>query len=62
MRQLNYELKLLCKTNRDGSYSTQANRHKTLQKLANDRHNLGYLGMQARSLERKHTEALNNQY
>lgn len=62
MRSLNYQLKQLCKTNRDGSYSTQSNRHKTLQKLANDLHALGYRGMQPRSLKQKHVQALVNLY
>jgi len=62
MRSLNYQLKQLCKTNRDGSYSTQSNRHKTLQKLANDLHALGYRGMQPRSLKQKHVHALVNHY
>lgn len=62
MRQLNYQLKQLCKTNRDGSYSTQSNRHKTLQKLANDLHALGYRGMQLQSLKQKHVQALVNYY
>lgn len=62
MRELNYQLKQLCQSNRDGSYSTQSNRHNTLQKLANDLHILGYRGMQVRSLKQKHVDALVNQY
>lgn len=62
MRQLNFQLKQLCKTNRDGSYSTQSNRHKTLQKLANDLHGLGFRGMQTQSLKQKHVQALVNHY
>jgi site-specific recombinase XerC len=62
MRQLNYQLKELCKSNRDGSYTTQVNRHDILQKMADDLHKLGYRGMQASSLKQKHVEALVNQY
>lgn len=62
MRQLNYQLKQLCKSNRDGSYTTQVNRHDILQKMADDLHKLGYRGMQASSLKQKHVDALINQY
>lgn len=62
MRQLNYQLKQLCKSNRDGSYATQVNRHDILQKMADDLHKLGYRGMQASSLKQKHVDALINQY
>jgi len=62
MRQLNYQLKQLCKSNRDGSYTTQVNRHDILQKMAGDLHKLGYRGMQSNSLKQKHVDALLNQY
>jgi len=62
MRQLNYQLKQLCKSNRDGSYTTQINRHDILQKMADDLHKLGYRGMQANSLKQKHVDALLHQY
>ena len=35
MRDLNYDLKNLCR-NLDGSRATQANRHQQLQQMAND--------------------------
>ena len=34
MRDLNYQLKQLCRRNRDGSYSTQTNRARTLGQMA----------------------------
>ena len=34
MRDLNYQLKQLCARNRDGSYSTQANRQRILDLVA----------------------------
>jgi len=58
MRDLNYDLKNLCRRNRDGSYSTQANRHQRLQQMANDLHALGFRQLRARSLKPKHVEAL----
>ncbi|PCJ43320.1 MAG: integrase [SAR86 cluster bacterium] len=62
MRRLNYELKELCKHNRDGSFAVQANRKSILQKVANDLFRLGYQGMQARSLKAKHVNAIVEQY
>ena len=58
MHDLNYDLKNLCRRNRDGSRSTQANRHKRLQQMADDLHRMGYRHMRARSLKPKHIEAL----
>lgn len=58
MQDLNYDLKRLCRRNRDGSRATQANRHKRLQQMANDLHALGFRCMRARSLKPKHVEAL----
>ncbi len=58
MRDLNYDLKNLCRRNRDGSYSTQANRQQRLQQMANDLHALGYRQLRARSLKTKHVDAL----
>ena len=34
MRDFNYELKELCRRNRDGSYATQANRERILDQMA----------------------------
>jgi integrase len=58
MRDLNHQLKQLCRHSREGSYSTQCNRERMLTLIANDLHDLGYRGMAARSLKPKHIEAL----
>ena len=58
MRDLNYQLKQLCKHNREGSYGTQVQRERVLTLLANQLHELGYRKMNARSLKPKHIEAL----
>ena len=58
MRDLNYQLKQLCRRNRDGSYATQAKRMHHLMLIANQLHELGFHRMNARSLKPKHTEAL----
>ena len=58
MRDLNYQLKELCRTNRDGSYATQAQRLWMLTLIANQLHELGFRQMSAQSLKPKHVEAL----
>ena len=58
MKDLNYQLKRLCRDNRDGSFSTQATRSRVLDLIANQLHELGYRRMQARSLKPKHIDAL----
>ena len=58
LKDLNYQLMKLCRTNRDGSYSTQATRRRILDRIANQLHELGYKHMQAKSLKPKHVEAL----
>ncbi len=58
LKDLNYQLMKLCKANRDGSFSTQANRRKILDQIANQLHELGYKHMQAKSLKPKHVNAL----
>ena len=58
MKQLNYTLKQLCRNCREGSYATQRNRERILTQAANELHQMGYRGMQARSLKPKHIEAL----
>ena len=50
MKNLNYQLKELCRTNRDGSYSTQANRERMLDQMANQLRALGFRRMQAKTL------------
>lgn len=58
MRDLNYQLKQLCKRNRDGSYSTQANRARMLNQIANQLQEMGYRRMTTRSLKPKHVDTL----
>lgn len=58
MRDLNHQLKQLCKRNRDGSYSTQANRARMLNQIANQLQDMGYRRMNTRSLKPKHVDAL----
>ena len=58
MRDLSYQLKQLCRHNRDGSYATQTNRERILALIADQLHALGFRGMTARSLKPKHVEAL----
>lgn len=62
MKKLNFELKELCRKNRDGSFSTQASRFKLLQKIADDLLCMGYKHMVAESLKEKHVVALVNKY
>ena len=58
MRRLNYQLKQLCRNNRDGSYGTQVQRERVLTLIANQLHGLGYQQLHSRSLKPKHVEAL----
>jgi len=58
MRDLNYQLKQLCRHCREGAYGTQNKREWMLTLMANQLHALGYRGMTARSLKPKHVEAL----
>ena len=58
MRDLNYQLKQMCQRNRDGSYSTQANRARMLNQIANQLQDMGYRRMTTHSLKPKHVDAL----
>jgi len=58
MRDLNYQLKTLCRQCREGSYATQVKRERMLTLIANQLHQLGYRQMTDRSLKPKHIEAL----
>lgn len=60
MRDLNYQLKQLCRHCREGSFDTQAKREWMLTQMANQLHELGYRHMSASSLKPKHIEALLN--
>ncbi len=58
MRDLNYDLKQLCRHNRDGSYATQADREHILDLIADQLHAMGFRHMNAHSLKPKHVERL----
>jgi site-specific recombinase XerC len=58
MRDLNYELKQLCRRNRDGSYATQRDRERVLDLVAGQLEELGYRQMAAASFKPKHVERL----
>lgn len=58
MLDLEYELKTICRRNRDGSYLTQAQREQRLRQIARDLDRLGYRNMRAGSLKPKHIAAL----
>src|SRR5471032_2890985 len=58
MRDFNYELKQLCRRNRDGSYATQADRERILDLIANQLQEMGFKHMHATSLKPKHVAAL----
>jgi len=62
VRDLNHQLKQLCRRNRDGSYATQRDRERMLSLIADQLHTLGYRGMNVRSLKPKHVEALLNHW
>ena len=58
MKNLNYQLKQLCRNHRDGSYGTQIGRSRILDLIANQLNGLGSRSMKARSLKPKHVIAL----
>ena len=58
MKDLNYELSILCRRNRDGSYSMRGQRYRRLQRHANTLHDLGFYHMRASSLKPKHVTGL----
>jgi site-specific recombinase XerC len=58
VRGLNYQLKQLCRHNRDGSFGTQLQRERELTLIANQLHVLGFRCMNQRSLKPRHVEAL----
>lgn len=58
MKDLNHQLKTLCRQNRDGGYATQAGRWRMLDLIATQLHELGYRGMRPSSLKPKHVDAL----
>ena len=58
MRDLNYQLRKLCRQCREGSYATQVKRERMLTLIANQLRDLGYRKMVDRSLKPKHIDAL----
>ena len=58
MRDLNYQLKQLCQRNKDGSFSTRANRERRLSLTANQLQTLGFRNLNASNLKPKHVYAL----
>ncbi len=58
MRDLNYDLKQLCRRNRDGSYATQADREHILDLIADQLEEMGFRHMDTHSLKPKHVEKL----
>lgn len=62
LRDLNYQLKQLCRQNRDGSYQTQHTGQRMLTLIANQLHDPGFRGMRAVSLKPKHAQALVDQW
>ncbi len=58
MDKLTYQLKQLCKSNRDGSFATQADRRRHLQLFARQLKELGYRNMGVQSLKTRHVNAL----
>ena len=62
MRDLNYQLKQLCRNCREGSHGTQSKREYMLTLIANQLHALGYRGMSDHSLKPKHIDALVKQW
>jgi len=60
MRKFLYDLKQICRHNRDGSYATQANRERMLSQMGRQLLELGYGLERAASLKPKHIDALVN--
>ena len=58
MRDLNYDLKRLQAAHDDGSHGTRTARSYALAQIANTLHDLGFKGLRATGLKRKHVVAL----
>ena len=58
MRDLNFDLKRLQKAHDDGSHGTRAARSYALAQMADTLHELGFKGLKATGLRRKHAVAL----
>ena len=62
MRDLNFDLKRLQKAHDDGSHGTRAARSYALAQMADTLHELGFKGLRATGLRRKHAVALVNEW
>lgn len=58
MRDLNYQLKMLCKHSHEGSFETRVGRERQLSAIANQLHDLGFRQLKVTSLKQKHVQAL----
>ena len=58
MRDLNYQLKMLCKHSHEGSFKTRVGRERQSSAIANQLHDLGFRQMKVTSLKQKHVQAL----
>ena len=58
MRDLNYQLKMLCKHSHEGCFETRVGRERQLSAIANQLHELGFRQLKATSLKQKHVQAL----
>ena len=58
MRQLNFDLKRLLERHREGGFVTRRDRSYVLAQAANTLHELGFRGLRATGLRRKHVDAL----
>ena len=56
--KLTFDLRQIAYRNRDGSYSTQANRSRILEQMGSQLHAMGFRNMRANSLKEKHVKAL----
>ena len=62
MRDLNYQLRTLCRRNQDGSYKTRADRRGMLLLMADQLEFLGYRQLKIYGLKPKHIDALVNHW
>ena len=62
MRDLNFDLKQLCRRSRGGSFATQRDRERILTLVADQLQELGYRYMNAASLKPKHVERLGERW
>ena len=58
MRDLNYQLKMLCKHSHEGSFKTRVGRERQLSAIANQLHDLGFRQLRTTSLKQKHVQTL----